>query len=191
MGPIFGGILPGLLSGVIYVVIRRWLPGGILGGMTFGALHLVLAATRVDPLRPDNPDFDIVGPGWLAVATFGLAAIVHGTAVAAFANRYSQAFQADARTRRERLAVILPLLPPLLVLVPGLFLVVPIVLGLFLTLALSRVDAIVQALRSRMALIAGRVVLVGLAVIALPTTLADVADIVFREDTAALTQFSS
>jgi cell division septation protein DedD len=39
-----------------------------------------------------------------------------------------------------------------------------------------------------MALIAGRVVLVGLAVIALPTTLADVADIVFREDTAALTQ---
>ena len=188
---IFGGILPGLLSGLIYAVIRRWLPGGILGGMTFGALHLVLAATRVDPLRPDNPDFDIVGPGWLAVATFGLAAIVHGMAVAAIANRYSQAFQADARTRRDRLSVILPLLPPLLVLVPGLFLVVPIVLGLFLTLALSRVDAIVQALRSRMALIAGRVVLVGLAVIALPTTLADVADIVFREDTAALTQFSS
>ena len=89
---ILGGILPGLLNGVIYVVIRRWLPGGILGGMTFGALHLVLAATRVDPLRPDNPDFDIVGPGWLAVATFGLAAIVHGMAVAAIANRYTRPF---------------------------------------------------------------------------------------------------
>src|SRR5687768_11571007 len=54
---IFGGILPGLLSGVVYVLLRRWLPSGRLGGVAFGALHLVVAATRVDPLRPDNPDF--------------------------------------------------------------------------------------------------------------------------------------
>jgi hypothetical protein len=59
---IFGGILPGLLSGAIYVLIRRWLPGGRLGGVAFGSLHLVIAATRIDPLRPENPDFDLVGP---------------------------------------------------------------------------------------------------------------------------------
>jgi hypothetical protein len=78
---IFGGILPGLLSGGIYVLFRRLLPGGRLGGVVFGALHLVIAATRIDPLRPDNPDFDLLGPGWLAAAAFGLACIFHGMAV--------------------------------------------------------------------------------------------------------------
>ena len=75
---VFGGVLPGLLSGAIYVVIRRWLPAGRIGGVVFGSLHLVVAATRIDPLRPDNPDFDLVGPGWLSVTTFGLTCVVHG-----------------------------------------------------------------------------------------------------------------
>ena len=88
---VFGGILPAMLSGAIYVLVRRWLPSGLLTGITFGALHLVFAATRIDPLRPGNPDFDLVGPGWLAVATFGVAAILHGMAVVAIANRYSHA----------------------------------------------------------------------------------------------------
>jgi hypothetical protein len=49
---VFGGIVPGLLSGAIYVVFRRWLPSGRLGGVVFGALHLVIAATRIDPCGP-------------------------------------------------------------------------------------------------------------------------------------------
>ncbi|MBW3641611.1 MAG: hypothetical protein KY447_01695, partial [Actinobacteria bacterium] len=58
---LFGGVFPGLLSGAVYVVFRPLLPSGGLGGVVFGLLHLVIAATRVDPLRPENPDFDIVG----------------------------------------------------------------------------------------------------------------------------------
>lgn len=92
---VFGGILPGMASGALYVVARPWLPGGRLTGVTFGALHLVFAATILDPLRPDNQDFDIVGPGWLSVATFSLACLLHGMAVVAFANRYSGKLPAE------------------------------------------------------------------------------------------------
>ena len=60
---VFAALFFGLASGVIYLLIRRWLPTGRLGGLTYGALLLVVAATRIDPLRSDNPDFDIVGPG--------------------------------------------------------------------------------------------------------------------------------
>ena len=109
---VFGGILPGLLSGVIYVAIRPWLPRGRLGGLAFGALHLVLAATRLDPLRPDNPDFNIVGPGWLSVLTFGAACLLHGMAVAALVSRYSQEFPPRAATREARLKAIVPAGPP-------------------------------------------------------------------------------
>jgi len=59
---IFVGLFFGGASGVLYLVVRRWLPQGRLGGVAFGCLLLVLAATRIDPLRADNPDFEIVRP---------------------------------------------------------------------------------------------------------------------------------
>ena len=122
---LFGGILPGLLSAALYLLVRRWLPAGRLGGLAFGALHLVVAATRIDPLRPGNPDFDLVGPGWLAVLTFSLAAILHGMAVVAIVNRYSTRFPAPAGagSRAERARTGLPLVLPVLLLIPGVFLV--------------------------------------------------------------------
>ena len=96
---IFGGILPGLVSGALYLVVRRLLPGGRLGGVVFGALHLVIGATRIDPLRPDNPDFDLLGPAWASILTFGLACVLHGMAVVAIANRYSRALPPEAPSR--------------------------------------------------------------------------------------------
>ncbi len=103
----------------IYVVCRRLLPNGWLAGVTFGALIFVVAATRLDPLRPDNPDFDLVGPGWLSVATFGLAAILHGVAVVAFANRYSNSLPAKSKSLGDRAWAIVPLVLPALLLIPG------------------------------------------------------------------------
>ena len=81
---VFAALFFGPASGVIYLLIRRWLPTGRLGGSTYGALLLVVAATRIDPLRSDNPDFDIVGPGWVAVVVFGALVLVHGMLVAAW-----------------------------------------------------------------------------------------------------------
>lgn len=41
---IFVALFFGLATGVLFLLIRRWLPGGRLGGLTYGALLLVLAA---------------------------------------------------------------------------------------------------------------------------------------------------
>ena len=115
---LFGGVLPAMLVARLRR-IRRWLPTGLLTGVTFGALHLVFAATRIDPLRPGNPDFDLVGPGWLALVTFGLAAILHGMAVVAIANRYSHAIPPHATSRARQIRAIVPLIPPTLLVVPS------------------------------------------------------------------------
>lgn len=61
---VFTALFFGLATGIVYVLVRRWLPAGRLGGLAYGALLLVLAGSRIEPLRADNPDFDIVGPSW-------------------------------------------------------------------------------------------------------------------------------
>ena len=165
---LFGGILPGLLSGALYVLLRRWLPAGRAGGVVFGALHLIVAATRVDPLRPGNPDFDLVGPGWLSMLTFGLAAVLHGMAVAAIANRYSMAFPPTASDRATRVRTLLPLVPPVLILIPGAFLLLPLGLGLALAVLVGRVDEGPRIANSRGFLLAGRAGLAAIALASLP-----------------------
>ncbi|MDQ4088926.1 MAG: hypothetical protein M3163_01245 [Actinomycetota bacterium] len=67
---IFTALLLGAPTGALYLLVRRWLPRGRLGGVAYGGLLLVLAGTRVEPLRAENPDFDIVGPGWLSMVAF-------------------------------------------------------------------------------------------------------------------------
>lgn len=200
---LFGGVLPGLLSGAIYVVLRRLLPGGALGGVTFGALHLLVAATRIDPLRPGNPDFDLVGPGWLSVTVFGLAAVLHGMAVAAYVNRYSHALPPGATAgdipavapagagsapgravsaRSRRVAAIAPLVPPALLLIPGAVLLVPVAAGLVVAVAASRVGGLVRAVGSDAAVLAGRAVLLAVALAYLPGAVTDLHDVVVRDD---------
>ncbi len=180
---LFGGILPGLMSGAIYVLIRRFLPAGRLGGVVFGLLHLVIAATRIDPLRPDNPDFDLVGPGWLSVTTFGLTCVLHGMAVVAIANRYSTSLPPAANTRAAWIRVLAPLA------LPAVFVVIPVVaatliLGLALTIVFSRIVPAVRVAHSRGALLTGRAALCVAALALLPGTIIDLHDVVVR-DTAA------
>lgn len=176
---LFGGILPGLLSGALFVVIRRWLPAGRLGGIVFGLLHLVVAATRIDPLRPENIDFDLVGPGWLAVLTFGLAAVLHGMAVAAFANRFSRQFPPAGGGRAWwRLAPVLA--PPVLILVPGFFLLMPLAIGLLVTVAVTRIPGFGRLAASRPTVLAGRVAVGVIALVSLPGALRDLLAIIDR-----------
>jgi hypothetical protein len=87
---LFFGVFGGLLTRALYVFVEGWLPEGRWGGLTYGPLLLVLCGTRVDPLRPENPDFDIVGPGWVAVVVFVALGLSHGMLVAAIAGRYSR-----------------------------------------------------------------------------------------------------
>lgn len=76
------GIAIGMLTALLYGMLRRWLPAGRAGGAVYGLLLLLALSTVLDPLRPDNRDFQIVGPGWLSVAVFSALAIGHGLLLA-------------------------------------------------------------------------------------------------------------
>jgi hypothetical protein len=110
---VFAGLFAGLSAALLYSVLQRWLPSGWLGGAIFGSLLLV-GLSSVEPLRADNRDFQILGPGWLSVLAFGLLAVLHGMLVAAAAGRLSRAIPLLCRTRD--LWAYVPLLGSLLLL---------------------------------------------------------------------------
>ena len=171
---IFTGVLFGAASGAAYLLVRRWLPAGRAGGVAFGALLLVLAGTRLEPLRPGNPDFDLVGPGWLSLVTLAGLVLFHGMLVAALAGRLSRAVPLLAREPRA-IAAHAPLL---LLALPNVALVVAMV-GAVVVLA-SQLPAVVTAWRDQRALTAGRVVLALVALAAIPGFAVAVADILGR-----------
>src|SRR5918993_221192 len=112
---VFTGLFFGPVSGAAYLLLRRWLPAGRAGGLAFGALLLVVAGTRLEPLRRSNPDFDLVGPGWVSVVAFTVLVVFHGMLVAALAGRLSRAVPLLA-ARPGAFAVHAPLL---LLVLPG------------------------------------------------------------------------
>jgi len=173
---LFTGIFGGLITAGIYLVVRRYLPRNPLGGLAFGAGLLVVLGTIVDPLRDDNPDFDIVGPGWLSVAVFSVLALAYGLALAGWMARLSTWLPLPSTERR----VLVRYAPAAILAVAGYSVTVAlVVLGLVLVLA-TRWDALVDAVRSHRARLVGRVALVALLVLALPGALASMADIVGR-----------
>jgi len=168
---IFGGLIAGLLSSALYVLIRWWLPAGRLGALVFGLLLLVLASTRLEPMRANNFDFTLVGPPWLAVLTFTALTLLHGLAVAGIAARYSHSLPALSR-RPSTLLRHTPLL--LLLLVPPLA-VVAIIAGIVFVIV-SRLGAVSPSWSSR-ALLTGRVVVAVVAVVALPGFVIAIGDV--------------
>jgi hypothetical protein len=169
---IFTALFFGAATGALYVLIRRWLPPGRVGGLAYGLLLLILAAPSIDPLRADNPDFGIVGPGWLAVLVFSALVLVHGMLVASLAGRYSQALPLPSKRRRAVAAYL-----PLLLLLPVAPVAVMIALVGLLVVGLSRVEPVLRATRSRAAMLGGRVVIAVAVLIALPGFLSAIIDI--------------
>jgi hypothetical protein len=172
---IFTGLFVGLITGVLYLLVRRWLPTGRAGGLAYGALLLVVAGTRLDPLRPSNPDFDLVGPGWVSVAAFATLAVFHGVLVAALAGRVSRAVPLLGTGPRAIAAH-----APLLLLAPlGSAVLVVAIVGVMVVLA-SQIPAVVAAWRDRRSVTVGRVALAAVAVVAFPGFASAVVDILGR-----------
>ena len=169
----FTAIFLGLVTGPLYLLIHRLLPRGRLGDLVFGALLLVAFATRVEPLRADNTDFGLVGPGWLAASTFAALVLLHGMLVAALAGRYSRALPLIAGKRRALLGY-----APLLVLVPAFPAMAIAALGAGIAVLLGRARTAVAWLSSRRALVGGRLLLGGAGVAALPGAITAFAEIV-------------
>jgi hypothetical protein len=81
----FAGVPAGVLSGALYALVAPVLPRGRASGIALGVLLLVLAATRIEPLRSDSVDFLLLDPAWLAVLGFSVLALFQGMLVAALA----------------------------------------------------------------------------------------------------------
>ncbi|SDT21636.1 hypothetical protein SAMN04488543_3330 [Friedmanniella luteola] len=87
---VFGAVPAGLLAALAHLLLHRALPRGVLGGLCLGAVLLIALGSVLEPLRPDNVDFALLGPGWLAVAVYALLALATGVAAAAFTARLSR-----------------------------------------------------------------------------------------------------
>jgi hypothetical protein len=172
---VFTGLFFGLASGAAYLLLHRWLPVGWAGSLAYGGLLLVVAGTRLEPLRPGNLDFDLVGPGWVSVAAFAALVVFHGVLVAALAGRVSRALPLlDARPRAIAAHAPLLLLLPLVPVIPLLGLV-----GLVVVLA-SRIPMVVAAWHDRRLVAIGRVALALITLVALPGFATAVIDILGR-----------
>jgi hypothetical protein len=171
---VFTGLFFGAASGAAYLLLRRWLPGGRTGGVAFGALLLILAGTRLEPLRPGNPDFDLVGPGWVSVAAFAALVLFHGMLLAALAGRLSRAVPLLALTPRAIIAHV-----PLLLLALGSVALVAAIVGVAVVAA-SQVPAVAGVWRDRRLVTAGRVILSLVALAALPSFARAITDILGR-----------
>lgn len=104
---IFAGILIPLVSSLVFIPLRRILPRPAwIAGLLFGLL--LLASFGVgDPLSPDNVDFVILSPLWLAVTLVCLTALLYGTTFSALVARFDATLvplnqlRSDAPRRRK------------------------------------------------------------------------------------------
>jgi hypothetical protein len=170
---VFTGLFFGLPSTVGYLLLRRWLPAGRAGGLAYGVLLLVAAGTRLEPLRRGNPDFDLVGPGWVSVATFALLVVFHGMLVAALAGRLSRAVPLLA-ARPRAIAVYVPLF---LLALPGVPVALVLIVVGVVVVVVSRIPSIVAAWHSRFVVPVGRVALAVAALVAFPGFASAIVDI--------------
>jgi hypothetical protein len=169
---LFVGLFGGVLLGAIYLLLRKWLPPRRWGALTVALLFGVVASTRLEPLRPDNEDFDLVGPAWLAVATFlGLGALTMLT-MGAVAGRISRSLPLV----EKRVGAILPYLPALLVLPAG-SLLAPAVVAAAVGLVVLRRAEVRRLWAHPRVLLAGRLAIALVVVAYLPSFVRDVADI--------------
>lgn len=84
---VFVGLFGGLLTALAFIVVRRWLPttagpAGLVAGI------LLLGTLGVgDAMSPDNVDFTILRPTWLAVTLIPVVALLFGVTFTALAAR--------------------------------------------------------------------------------------------------------
>ena len=169
---VFGALPFAFASTALYLLAAPWLPRGRLAGPTFGLAVFIVVAPFIDPLRADNVDFDIVGPGWLSVLVFAALAVLQGAFLAAFAGRLSRSL--PLMTRANRPDTLLPLLLAVVLFPLGAVLAV----GAVVTFALPRLLPWFLAVRaSRVGVIVGRILLALAVLAALPAFAAAVVSI--------------
>ena len=169
---LFGGLFAGLVCAVIYLLLRKWLPNGSVGGLVLGGLLLVTLGSRVEPLRSNNPDFDLVGPGWLAVSVFAALVLLHALVSVAVMARVSRSLPLFAARKSVVLAYL-----PLLLLVPTVFVGGVVVVTMLAGAAISTQPAVRRAWSDARLMLGGRILIAVAGLASLPTFTTSIADI--------------
>lgn len=173
----FAGLPAGYLVAILYVVLHRWLPAGRLAGPLLGVLLLIWLGALLDPLRADNIDFNIVGPGWLAVALFTGLSILHGAVAAAAAGWWSERLPLWADRTAKYYA---PLLLGFVLFPPAAVAVALGALALLTWMTIFPAGSAVARGKARLPTWAGAGVLVASSATALPTFVSAVISIASR-----------
>ena len=171
---LFTGLFVGVATAGIYLVIRRLLPAGWLGGLLLGAGLLIVFGSTQDPLRSENPDFDLVGPGWVAVLVFTALALAYGVTLVGFAARLSAWLPLPSMDPN----VLARYAPIALVALAGFSVTAFLVIVGALTILATRGPPVVRAVRSPVAVRIGQVALVVLIAVSLPGPAQSITDIV-------------
>lgn len=173
---LFNGIFGGVVAAAVYLMIRRLLPEGRLGGVAFGMGLLIVLGTTMDPLRAKNPDFDLVGPGWLAVVIFTLLAVAYGVALAAISARLSSWLPLPSVQR----PVLARYAFPAAVAAVGFSVTAALAVVGAAVVAATRWRPLIAAARSQRTVVVGRVLGGGLVLASFPHALGNVIDIATR-----------
>ncbi len=100
--------ITGLLGGIFYLVIRRWIPDR-LRAIAMGALAAAVGGAIV--IKPEGIDFTLLEPLPLAIALFVLLPALYGVATSLLTERFLQS--AEERSKRRILLILAALLPVL------------------------------------------------------------------------------
>jgi hypothetical protein len=93
------GAFAGLVGGLLYIAIRRWLPiRPALRAISFGVLLLFVFGFVV--MDENNPDYQQFGPVWLNVGTFSLSYLIFGVLASVFTEGLDRSIpRAQGRSR--------------------------------------------------------------------------------------------
>jgi len=149
---LFGTAL-GVGGGLAYLALRRWLPTRGRG-FAFGLLLLALVSPLL--VDPNNKDFYILEPAWLAITMFAALPLLFGLIVAPLQATLEPFFTRD-RTRGATIAVLVLGLLPLGLGGP---VAVAVVLAIAAGLALAHSTDAARLLEARAVVVAGRVLLI-------------------------------
>lgn len=104
---IFIGLVGGLMSLGLFVLLRRWMPvRSVFAGLAAAGIGGGLLARPSGLIDPDNRDFRILSPTWLAIACAVAVIVLYGMLLVALVDRWATTWPPPGRSTAGVLSVL-------------------------------------------------------------------------------------